>query len=369
MKPFGRRCCWPAFWSKFVRKLSLKQSLLALLIALVLAGCSSGGRDADVRTSDPLIVPPDLSSERIGEVPALGRQRSATFSEFARGEGRDGAAVLPEPPGMQVQRSGQTRWLRIDARPEEVWVWLNDFAEEFNIPVIRSSESLGVIESDWMPRPLGLSGGVFMPLELEADAPVLEQYTFRLDSGDRADRTLVFVAHRRAMSDNGDWTPRDGDRGREAEALRTFMVHLGINEVMAARDIAAAQEEDAFSRIMRDSDDRLTLVIAESFLQGWRRVGLAIDRAGFTVEDRDRSERLYLVRYDPSAEADRSGRSFFSRLAFWRTREAQLEPGNYAIRLGSDGGSTTVWITDEDGDAVDEGLSEQLLVLIQEQLR
>ena len=340
------------------------------MAAVLMAACSSTGRESDVATTDPLIVPPDLSAERVGDVPTLGRQRAATFSEFTEGEdtaARTGA-LLPEPPGMRVQRSGQTRWLQVDAGADEVWSWLQDFAEEMEIPVIREAESLGVLETDWMPRPLGLSGGVFMALPADTEAPVMEQYSFRLEPDERADRTLVFVAHRRAVAENGDWAPRDGDRGREAEALRTLMVHLGVSQVMAAREIAAAEEVEAFSRVEQDDDGEYTLVIAESFLQGWQRVGLAIDRAGFTVEDRDRSERRYIVRYDPAAESDREGRGFFARLAFWRDYEPELEPGNYAIRVGSEGGSTVVRITDEEGDAVNEALAERLLVLIQEQL-
>ncbi len=339
------------------------------VLAAFLIGCSGTGRESEIATTDPLIIPPDLSAERVGDPPTLGRQRAATFSDFVRDEERrDAADVLPQPPGMQVLRSGRTRWLQVDARPEEVWQWLQDFTEELQVPVVRQVESLGVLETDWMPRPLGLSGGVFMALPDIDDAPVMEQYTFRLEPGDRTERTLVYVAHRRAIADNGDWAPQEGDRGREAEALRTFMVHMGVNEVMAAREIAAAEEADAFSRIEQDDDGELNLVIAESFLQGWNRVGLAVDRAGFTVEDRDRSERRYIIRYDPGAESERRDRGFFARMAFWRERTPELEPGNYAIRVGSDAGSTVVWITDEEGEAVDASLAERLLVLIREQL-
>ena len=46
-----------------------------------------------------------------------------------------------------------------------------------------------------------------------------------------------------------------------------------------------------------------------------RRVGLALDRVGFTVEDRDRTQGLYFVRYvDPAQDQGGEKKGFFSRL-------------------------------------------------------
>jgi len=61
-------------------------------------------------------------------------------------------------------------------------------------------------------------------------------------------------------------------------------------------------------------------VLADSFDRAWRRVGLALDRVGFTVEDRDRSKGLYYVRYlDPDIDGKGKSGSRWSRLAFWRS--------------------------------------------------
>ena len=44
-----------------------------------------------------------------------------------------------------------------------------------------------------------------------------------------------------------------------------------------------------------------TLQVDDGFDRAWRRVGIALDRSGFTVEDRDRGQGLYFVRYvDPA---------------------------------------------------------------------
>ncbi len=350
---------------------SCSKIFLVLLLAAGLSACSMFGRGGEesMDESERLTIPPDLSDERIGSVPDSEGRQSARLSDLAAGRG---GGLLPETPGMRMQRYGSDRWLELEAGPDEVWRWLNRYLDDNDVEVVRRSQSLGLVETDWLPRPLGVSGGIFMPVPMDTDAPVREQYLFRLEplSGGG---TELYVAHRRAVQTerNGEsrWEPRDADRSRESEALRGFMVHMGMSESEAAR--AGVTADAGTIRTALESDNGVPrLIIEEPYLQGWRRTGLALDRAGFSVQDRDRSAGRYVVRYDPAAEADRRGPGFFSRLAFWRDREETLEPGNYVIRVQSDGGRTVLSVEAEDDDRdISPELAEQLLALIEEQLR
>lgn len=347
--------------------MTLSRILPVLMLAILMAGCAS--TDEEVETTDRLTIPPDLSAERIGQVPELASPGSTTLSEYAEGGGRT-TALLPEPPGMSIRRDGSERWLEVQAPPEQVWTWLGEYLEVNGVELLRRSEALGVLETDWLPRPLGVSGGVFMPVPADTESQVLEQYVFRLEPGLRSQRTDVYVAHREAVrAESESWEPRGGSRGREAEALRAFMVYLGVNEVMAARATGSAEAGQPLAELESDAEGGVFLLINESYLQGWQRTGLALDRAGFTVEDRDRSQGRYVVRYDPGAESERPERGFFSRLAFWRDHEPAVEPGNYVIRVRSDSGRTRLTVENEEGGAVSRDLAERLLVLIDEQLR
>ncbi|MCK8516198.1 outer membrane protein assembly factor BamC [Methylonatrum kenyense] len=353
-------------------RFSVCRFVLVLLLVGGLSACSMFGRGGDqpVDEAERLTIPPDLSDERIGSVPDTQGRQSARLSDLAAGRG---GGLLPEAPGMQIQRYGSDRWLELEAGPDQVWRWLNRYLDDNDVEVVRRSQSLGLVETDWLPRPLGVSGGIFMPIPMDADAPVREQYLFRLEPLTGGGGTELYVAHRRAVQVERDgemrWEPRDAERGREAEALRGFMVHMGMAEAEAARAGSAADAGPI--RTAMESDNGVPrLVIEEPYLQGWRRTGLALDRAGFTVEDRDRSAGRYVVRYDPAAEADRGGRGFFSRLAFWRDREEELEPGNYVIRVQSEAGRTVLGVAPEDDEgSVSAELAEQLLALIEEQLR
>ena len=65
------------------------------------------------------------------------------------------------------------------------------------------------------------------------------------------------------------------------------------------------------------------LEVDEGFDRAWRRVGLALDRSGFTVEDRDRTGGLYFVRYVDPKFASREEPGFFSKLFGLRQERRQ----------------------------------------------
>lgn len=122
--------------------------------------------------------------------------------------------------------------------------------------------------------------------------------------------------------------------------------------------------------VVEREDGLPVLVLQEVFLDAWRRLGLALDRAGFTVEDRDRSERRYLVRYDPTAMGDgETEGGLLSGLAFWNSSDPVSGPELYAVRLLSAGSVSRAWVTAADGTPIDPELGRQMLLLIRDSLR
>ncbi|RFA24807.1 hypothetical protein CAI21_20270 [Alkalilimnicola ehrlichii] len=129
-----------------------------------------------------------------------------------------------------------------------------------------------------------------------------------------------------------------------------------------------AAEQETRSKLADGPGEAPMLVIEEGFFEAWRQVGTALDRAGFTVEDRDRSAGAYYIRYDVRAEEGQRERGFFSFLAFWRSEEPDsLRP--YVVNLSRDGRRTQVFVSDEDGEYAEPEISERILVLLQEHLR
>ncbi len=104
----------------------------------------------------------------------------------------------------------------------------------------------------------------------------------------------------------------------------------------------------------------------EGFERAWRRVGLALDRTGFTVEDRDRSQGTYFVRYvEPVANKSEPG--FFSKL-FSGSASAKM-PLKYRITLKSEGEKTTVSVLNAQGAPESSANAQRIVQVIADDLK
>jgi outer membrane protein assembly factor BamC len=129
--------------------------------------------------------------------------------------------------------------------------------------------------------------------------------------------------------------------------LRRLMIRLGSEEKRATAAVQAAQEKP-LERAKPDAwyaDGAGTLEVDESFDRAWRRVGLALDRVGFTVEDRDRSRGLYFVRYvDPETDGEKKEDGFFARLNPFKGSAAGKPQIQYRVFVREVGNRSTVQV-------------------------
>ena len=168
------------------------------------------------------------------------------------------------------------------------------------------------------------------------------------------------------------WQPRPADPELEAEMLRRLMVRLGVEENRAKTMVAAEQRQDR-AKLSRAADGAGAVVLEEAFDRAWRRVGLALDRVGFTVEDRDRAQGLYFVRYvDPDADGKKKdeNKGFLSKLAFWRGSESDKpSQAQYRIHVKAQGEATRVEVLSREGGIDRSETSKRILSLLHEQLK
>jgi len=161
--------------------------------------------------------------------------------------------------------------------------------------------------------------------------------------------------------------PPDLEPGRAGEAVVTGERRTAtLSDFTQAGGDGRVAAPAADASLGTDAEGRPFLHLPYPFLDAWRRVNLGIDRAGFSVEERDRSDRRFLVRYDPtSTQQPEARRRGASRLAFWRaTTAGDAQPGLYAVHLVAEGNDTRLWVSTEDGAAADPALARQLLDLI-----
>jgi len=369
-----------------VKRRLAKLLVLPLIAAVGLTGCSTvrgwfgmGNSEeaAGAPTAKQLVVPPDLSKEDTGNSMTIpgeeqGQPGSATYSGYKENGGSQ--YVTPKPEGITVRRYDGQRWLEIAAPPKDTWHWVQQFLKDNNVAVAYANPALGVVETAWLDNGASVTRGLFAPvLQEPGETGIKDQFLFRVEPGKDDSHSELYVADRRAAqvkSPDGagklHWEARPADPFMEAEILRGLLLYAGMKQPMALQKVAGAEGGQPAARVTREKDGTVVLDLDEPFYSGWRRIGLALDRAGFTVEDRDRGEGRYLIRYDPSSGQEKS-EGFFASLAFWR-KEAPKKPTVFAIHVKEKGDTTRATVTGEKGKAVPADFAQRLLVLIKDQL-
>jgi outer membrane protein assembly factor BamC len=205
-----------------------------------------------------------------------------------------------------------------------------------------------------------------------------DKFRTRLERGAVPNTTEVYISHRGVTEvyqnqyhDSTVWQARPADPGLEAEFLRLLMARFGVDEARA-KSLLAARPDDSRAKLVAGANGSGgSIELAEPFDRAWRRVGLVLDRAGFTVEDRDRSKGFYFVRYvDPEDDAvGKSNTSFLSKLMFWRD-PPDPKTGQYRVFVKDrNAESSEVRVLDKDGGADTSDTAKRILSLLQQQLK
>jgi outer membrane protein assembly factor BamC len=371
--------------------------VLPLTLLALLAGCSSMGilesKKIDYKSAGkapPLEVPPDLTSPTADSkfvVPDVSPQGSATFSTYSRERNGLPAAgrtdLLPNEPAVTVERAGTQRWLVVRAKPEQVWPVVKEFWQELGFIIKTENPETGVMETDWaenrakIPQDVIRSalGKVLDGLYSTAER---DKFRTRLERGKESGATEIYISHRGMYEviEGGDggnktiWEPRPADPELEAEMLRRLMVRFGVEEARAQTQVASAEAVER-AKLERSRDGVQTLTVLDPFDRAWRRVGLALDRVGFTVVDRDRSKGLYFVRYvDPGVDDKKEEKGWLSRLAFWNSDESKaLRSEQYRILVTESTGTSLVQVQTKDGKLDTSEIAGKILKLLHEQLK
>ncbi|MBL8523934.1 MAG: outer membrane protein assembly factor BamC, partial [Betaproteobacteria bacterium] len=312
--------------------LSRNLLIFSAVTGLLLAGCSfTGNKSTDYRSQGGKIpsleVPPDLTSPVADDRFVIPDAKATTFSTYNRERGNVPVAgsttVLPKVDNARIERAGEQRWLVVKATPDKLWPLVREFWTESGFALKRETPEAGIMETDWaenrakIPQDL-IRNTVGRFLDGLYETGYRDKFRTRLESGQEAGTTEVYISHRgveevytNADKNSTAWQPRAADKELEAEMLTKLMVKFGYAAASSA--VAAPAGSPAAASAVRaasfDKDKGGPLKVNEPFDRAWRRVGLALDRVGFTVEDRDRSKGLFFVRYiDPDAEA-KSGQS------------------------------------------------------------
>ncbi|CAI06522.1 outer membrane protein assembly factor BamC [Aromatoleum aromaticum] len=375
---------------------SVRTSASLLALSLALAGCSGSlveSKKIDYKSArqlPPLEIPPDLTAPTRDDryaVPDVSPRGVATYSAYTNDRAAQPQAaatedVLPAVQSMSVERAGTQRWLVVPGTPDVLWPQVKDFWLELGFIVNIERPQVGVMETDWaedrakIPQDFLRSaiGGVLDGL---FSTPERDKFRTRLELGKEPNTVEIYISHRGMVEiypteakDTTIWQPRPADPDLEAEMLRRLMVRLGAKEERAQAILAAAPEAERAT--LQTAGGKASLAMQESFDRAWRRVGLALDRIGFTVEDRDRSKGLYFVRYvDPEVDIEsKKSEGFLSKLAFWRGKDEVAASGSeYRLRVQGEQEASVITVMTREGGEDSSATARKILTLLQEQLR
>ena len=367
------------------------------LFAVVVLGACSGLSDWDKKTdyksaaqARPLDVPPDLTQPAADDrykVPDTSRG-TATFSAYSRerGQGRaSGPTVLPELQNARVVRDGSQRWLVVKGAPEQVWPLVKDFWQESGFIVNLEVPESGVMETDWAENRARVDAGMIRNfltrlLDFAYSSAERDKYRTRLERGADPGTTEIYVSHRGMMevylstpsADKAEtaWQPRPADPGLEAEMLGRLMVRFGADEARAKSIAATPVTLPPRAKLTKGPDGTGTLALDEQFDRAWRRVGLALDRVGFTVEDRDRSKGIYFVRYVDAQLDNKTAddKGLLSKLKFWGGGD-KPKPEQYRIEVKDAAPGSQISVLSKNGSQENSDIAGRILALLYEQLK
>jgi outer membrane protein assembly factor BamC len=367
-----------------------------VLVCAAVAGCSSIGLSSDsidyksVAQTKPLDVPPDLSQiprdDRYA-VPDRPGSVSASAVNATRAPTAAVQAVAPTVPKVRIERDGAERWLAVDVTPEQAFAVVKEFWPSVGLAIEREDPAAGIIETTWAENRAKLPQDIIrrtIGRVFEGLYSTGEQDKFRTRIERTANNTAeIYISHRgmvevytNEQKDRTVWQPRPPDHELEAEMLQRLALRFAPAKTPASTTAAAkpdavptAPAPREVAHVVRGSDGQVQRVeIDEPFDRAWRRVGLALDRGGFTVEDRDRTKGIYFVRYlDPEFEAkQREKQGFFSKMF---GRDPKIVAQQFRLVVGLAGPPTAVTVQDKDGKPDAGATAQKILGQINEQMK
>lgn len=371
---------------------------LVLTLSLASTGCKMIDLFPETKTIDyksagklpPLEIPPDLIQPAIDEryaIPELNSSGSTTFSSYSNERGGQqktaNTSLIPlSIQNVHIERAGTQRWLVIPQPPEAVWPVVKEFWQELGFLIKMEVPEAGIMETDWAENRAKIPQDIirtFLSTFLDSIYSTAERDKFRTRLERNDTSTEVYISHRgmTEVLEGGSlnrtvWQPRPADPDLEAEMLSRLMMRFGVEEQKAKLELTTGRSSTSERAFI--NSEGTSLVVNEAFDRSWRRVGLALDRIGFTVEDRNREQGIYFVRYvSPDKDSKKKGddEGILSNIMFWRSGDKDsAKAAKYRIQVHNTGTNTSnVTLLNDDGTAVSSATASRILKLLHEQLK
>jgi outer membrane protein assembly factor BamC len=403
-----------------------KRYAVLLMAGGLVAGCgTSSPTQIDYKSDSKskqvsLAVPPNMIEETSDQrsLPPQGGQTSLSALQQVQAKAPvSDLSVVPPVSGMHIQRDGTESWLVLDSKtPDQAWPQIRRFWQEQGFLLVVDQRDKGVMETDWNETHAQINEGLIRDTLSKAMgnsyvASERNKYRTRLEAGPSGG-TYVFISQKGMQealsgpnSESTQWQPKPNDPGLETEYLKRLMASLaladsrttagdtqsaalspagaqvtpgaataGANSAAAktaAENVAlAAQQPTPDQSATSNTSAQYTsteLTLGEPYDRAWVRVGIALDRSNFTVDNRDRSRGLYFVRYVDPKDMSSAEQGFWSQVFHGKTEKvAKLYLVNVRAVTPD---QTRVAVVDDKGNIDSSGPAKQIMSLVVDQLR
>jgi outer membrane protein assembly factor BamC len=318
-------------------------------LASLLSACSVLQEDKidykSAAKAPTLEIPPDLTQLRKESRYAI-ESTSSTASGFQNAGSRvvDAGTAANALGPVRIERQGNQRWLVTSLPADKIWEPLREFWTSNGFVLVTDAPDVGIMETEWAENRAKLPQDFIrrtLGKVLDSFYSTGERDKFRT----RVERNTqggveIYITHRGMIENYADsqksstiWQPRPSDPELEIEFLRRLMVKLGTAPETAktATALVNAPEANIISRI----NGQPVILLQDNLDRSWRRTGVALDRSGFTVEDRDRSAGVFFVRY-VAAGTSRDSTGLLGRL-FSSKKDTPSTLTKYQISLTATG--------------------------------
>lgn len=366
--------------------------LLLCSVTLALTSCKSvtSNDTVDYKGSGAvrgpnLSYPPDLITAQ-ADRRYIVQDGTATMSEYnaaVKKSAQMRSNVMTGIPGMRIARDGDRRWLVVEKPAPELYPQVKDFWQENGFLLVVDSPSTGIMETDWAENRAKIAqdwirSTIGAAIDSIYDTGERDKYKTRLEVS-KPGETEIYITQRGAVEkcvtdatttacNYTIWTPRPNDPELEAVFLARLMERLGMTQEQAKALLATpVGPKTPKAKFVQEGNNKGYIELGTGFDRSWRDIGLALDRSNFTVEDRNRSQGVYFVRYINTKDVGDS-KGFFSNL-FSSKDDSKLQAKKYQVIVKSTGeNSTNVYVQDADGRPENTPAGFQLLTLLTDQL-
>jgi len=352
-------------------------------MAMALAACSSLDEDKinykSASKASTLEVPPDLTQLRKDSRYILD-SNSAAASGFQGTpiKATDSATASNSAGDARMERSGTQRWLVVNRPADKVWGVLQDFWKDSGFVLTTEQAELGIMETDWAENRAKLPQDFIrktLGRVLDSLYSTGERDRFRTRIERNAQGGVeIYISHRGMIENYSDarkeqtiWQARPADPELEIEFMRRLMLKFGGATSPVASATPDASTPASIGTQVTKVNNLPVIEVKDDFDRTWRRLGVALDRTSFTVEDRDRTQGVYFVRYVSASSAGKES-GFFAKL-FSSSDNSSPALSKYRITLTHNAGLSSISVLNAEGGADTSDNPEKILRLIAVELK